>query len=84
MPENGPNLRVIVLLFLFLLLSVRPHAGIVDFLVLFAPLLACRISLFLVRPVIVPAKVSRLLAVVPGPFPAFRRTFGLVLQVPFV
>ena len=77
-PENGLNLRVLSLSLRFLLVSVRPHAGVIDFFVIVAPLFICGVPFFAVRPVIIPAKFSRLLAVVPCPFPALYCTFFFV------
>ena len=83
-PENGLNLRVLGLFLLFSLLSISPHAGVIDFFMLVAPLLACLVALLLVRPVVSAALLSRLLAVIPGPIPAFRLTFGFMPHVPVV
>ena len=77
-PENGLNLMVLGLLLFFLPFPVRPHTGVIDFLVFVAPLLARRVAFILVRPVVSAALLSRLLAVIPGPFTAFFVVFGFV------
>ena len=77
-PKNGLNLRLLGLLLLFLFLSIRPHAGVVDFFMLVAPLLACLVAFILVRPVVSAAHGSRLFSVIPGPLTEFFVVFGFV------
>lgn len=77
-PENGLNLRVLGLLLLFLLFSIRPHAGVIELFMLLSPPFRFGVPFFTVRPIVVPAESSRLLAVILGPFTAIFVVFGFV------
>ena len=77
-PENGLNFRILGLSLRFLLLSVRSHAGVIELFMLLSPPFRFGVPFFSVRPIVVPAHLSRLLAVIPGPFTAFFVVFGLV------